>query len=98
MAEIIQAARSDEEDLRPKTSRKRCKGPKKRKVVEVPDSDDNDEVFAASSGGDSDESSDDSDTMEITNEEVCSSLTSTGFCLYLLCYSSQIPYPRKQSR
>jgi hypothetical protein len=74
MAKIIEAEYSDGDhdgSSKPRTSRKRRCKPKKTKKGDF--SDPGDKNFSASSGGEeesSGETEDDSDVMEITNEEV----------------------------
>jgi hypothetical protein len=77
MAKIIEAEHSDSDngDSKPRTSRKRRSKPKKTTKI-INDSDPGDENFSASSkkeGESSDESENDSDVIEITNEEVSES-------------------------
>lgn len=78
MAEIIEAENSDDGGSKTWPSRKRRSKPKKTKKDNV--SDPSDANFSASSRGDgesSGESENDSDVMEITNEEVCKAFFST---------------------
>ena len=76
MAEIIEAEYSDDTGLgsKPRTSRKRrSKAQAKKTKKDNTASDLGDENFSASSGGEgdsSDDSENDSDALEITNEEV----------------------------
>jgi hypothetical protein len=75
MAELIQAEYSDNGSSKPRMSRKRRIKPKKTKKNVL--SDPSDENFSASSreeGNLSDETENDSDVMEITNEEVSRAL------------------------
>jgi hypothetical protein len=75
MAKIIAAEDSDDGGSKPTRSRKRRSKPKKTNVDEV--SDPGDANFSASSRGEGEssvESENDSDVMEITNEEVSSLL------------------------
>ena len=67
MAKIIAAEDSDDGGSKPTRSHKRRSKPKKTNVDEV--SDPGDANFSASSGESSVESENDSDVMEITNEE-----------------------------
>ena len=71
MAEIIEAENSDNHGSKPRTSRKR-RG-KYKKTQKDDTSDPGDENFSASTRGDgelSEETENDSDVLEITNEEV----------------------------
>jgi hypothetical protein len=72
MAEIIEAEHSDDHNSKPRPPRKRRSKPKKSKKGDI--SDPGDANFTGSSRGEGESSGgseNDSDVMEITNEEVC---------------------------
>jgi hypothetical protein len=102
MARIIEAEYSDKGTSKPRTSRKRRSKPKKTKKDDL--SDPGDTNFTASSGVDGESSSEtenESDVMEITNEEVTRVLFYylVFFIIYLLDFicSWQTPCLRKPS-